>query len=317
MTDIKLNKRNQKAFRFPDELFGAALLLPLLVWILAIMGYPLIATVWLSLTNQTVPASPAVFIGIENYKRILSEPDFLNALKNSINWTIGNTIVQVLLGYTVALLLNYPLRRSRFAQTMSIMPWVIPTITMALTWRWMLDATNGVLGYILRSLHLVQQAPNLLGSLGTSMPTLIVLNSWRWFPFLVVIILAALQNIPQEEYDAATLDGASFIRQFFDISFPYLTPTLLVIGLLGTLLAFNVFDLIYLITRGGPVTSTTTLPILVYKTAFEANRMGIASAYAVLTFIVMALFAAIYIYGGGITRWFKYLFGREASQEHL
>lgn len=310
---VSTQQSSRRRGHVPDAVFGAVLLLPLLIWIIVTIGYPLLATIWLSLCNQTVAASAAEFIGLANYQRILAEPVFHTALKNSLVWTIGNAILQMVLGYTAALLLNYPLRRSRIAQTVSVLPWIIPTITMALTWRWMLNATNGVLGYVLRRLHLVRQPPNLLGSLGSSMPTMVFLNSWRWFPFLAVIVLAALQNIPQEEYDAATLDGASFLRQFFDISFPYLTPTLMVIGLLGTLLSFSTFDIIYLVTRGGPVTATTTLPILVYKTAFEAYRMSSAAAYAVLMFLVLALFAALFLYGGRFFGWLGKMLRRAQS----
>jgi multiple sugar transport system permease protein len=299
----RLLGRGRGTVTVSDSIFGMVLLLPLVIWTLAVVGYPFLATIWMSFRNQTVPASPSEFVGLVNYVNLLADEPVRTALGNSVVWTLGNAVVQVVLGYTAALLLNYPLRRSRFAQTVVVIPWIIPTIAMALTWRWMLDATSGVVGYALRGLGIVEQAPNLLGSLGTAMPTLIFLNSWRWFPFLAVVILAALQNIPQEEYDAAAMDGASFLRQFFDISFPHLTPTLMVVGLLGTLLAFNTFDIIYMITRGGPVTATTTLPVLVYKTAFESYRMSKASTYAVVTILVMVLFAGLFLYGGRIVGW--------------
>jgi len=289
-------------YRVPDRVLGYMLLLPLIIWIFMVVAYPLGATIWLSFTNQTVAASEANFIGLANYKRLIFEPAFHTALKNSAIWTFGNAIVQIILGYTVALLLNYPLRRSRFVEPVILLPWIIPTVTMALMWRWMFDASSGVINYILKEFQLIQQPLNLLGSLEGPMPTLILINSWRWFPFLAVLILAALQNIPQEEYDAATLDGASFLQQFTDISLPYLLPTLVVVGLLGTLWSFNIFDVIYIITRGGPVDVTTTLPVLIYRTAFEAYRMGSAATYAVLMFAILAVFAILFLYGGQIVK---------------
>ena len=279
--------------RVPNSTFGLLLLAPVLIWVAAVIVYPTAYVVWLSFQNATVIGAPTASVGLRNYQTVLREPLFWNALRNSIVWTASNAFLQTLLGFTTALLLNYPLRRYKIAQPIVIMPWIVPTVVMAVMWQFLLSASYGVVNNLLVQLDLLQRPINFLGDPRISFPLVVVLNSWRWFPFFTVIVLAALQNIPQDEYNAATLEGASFLLQFRRITMPYLAPTLGVMLLVGNILSFGVFDVIYLMTNGGPMNITMTLPVYIYKRTFEGYRMSEAATIASLTFVFLAGFSAV------------------------
>jgi len=282
----------------PDSVFGLLLLLPIVIWVVSMILYPTGYVLWLSVQNATVLGAPMNFVGFKNYGSVLKEPLFRLALKNSVIWTVSNAFLQTILGFAAALLLNYPLRRVKIAQPLMIMPWVVPTIVMAIIWKFLLSASYGVVNNLLIQLDLMSRPINFLGSPDIAMPLVVFLNSWRWFPFFTVIVLAALQNIPQDEYDAATMEGASLLDQFRNITMPYLAPTLSVMLLVGNIFSFGIFDVIYLITNGGPMNLTTTLPVLIYKRSFEGYRMSEAATIASLTFGVLLFFAIVVLFGG-------------------
>jgi multiple sugar transport system permease protein len=154
----------------------------------------------------------------------------------------------------------------RIARVWVILSWIVPTVVVVIIWRWLLSASGGIVNYTLVSLGLVSKPVGFFSSGQTAFESVILINSWRWFPFNAVILLAALQRIPQELYEAASVDGASILRKFRHITLPGLSQVLFVMGLVGTLMSFNVFDVIWLLTGGGPSQATTTLPVLIYDT---------------------------------------------------
>jgi multiple sugar transport system permease protein len=286
-----------KRFTLSDKWFGLLLILPITVWVAVVYLFPVLYGFWLSFQNATVLGAPSKFIGVENYITLLRDPAFGQSFRLSLVWVFGNALVQTIAGLTVALLLNYPLRQSRVLQPIVIMSWVVPAAISALIWKWLLSSSYGVINNLLIQWGVLAKPIVFLGKPDLTMPTLILVNSWRWFPFFAVILLAALQNIPREEYDAAAMEGASSIQQFRYITQPYLAPTLFVVGLVGTILSFNIFDVIYLMTNGGPMGLTTTLPVLVYKRAFEAYQMGQAATVGVYMFLITFVFALLLLYG--------------------
>ncbi|MEB3100971.1 ABC transporter permease [Ferviditalea candida] len=301
--------------------FGFLTSVPILILVLGLLIYPMYVVIRLSFTNQKIVGSSYHFIGFENYRSFLTDPLFHTAVVNSLIWVIGNTIVQTLLGFMMALLLFYPLRKYKFALTLSIIPWIVPTAVMALIWRWMLDATNGVIGRIPVWLGLSDQATNLLGTPDSSMYTLILVNSWRWFPFIGIMIYAALQNIPRDVFEAANVEGASAWDEFRYIILPSISKILFGMGLLGLLFSFNVYDVIALVTpKGGAVDGTTTLPVLIQRFAFEyysMSKAATASIYMVLLLIAVIL---IYYLAPGIFRSILYpfrAFARSSMYERI
>lgn len=288
-----------------EKWFGFLVILPVTVWVILLLVFPLLYGFWLTFQNATVLGAPSKFIGVQNYLTILKDPAFGSSIRHSLFWVFGNAIVQTIAGLTAALLLNYPLRKYRVLQPIVIMSWVVPAAISALIWKWLLSSSYGVINNGLIQLGIISSPIVFLGRPNLTMPSVILVNSWRWFPFFAVILLAALQNIPREEYDAATMEGASSAQQFWHITRPYIAPTLVVVGLIGTILSFNIFDVIYLMTNGGPMGLTTTLPVLIYKRAFEAYQMSQAATIGAYMFLMTGGFALLIFYGGALIRLFR------------
>lgn len=296
--------------------FGFLTSVPILILVLGLFIYPMYEVIRLSFTNQKIVGSSYQYIGLENYRTFLTDSLFHTAVSNSLIWVFGNTVVQTFFGFMMALLLFYPLRKYKYALTLSIIPWIIPTAVMALIWRWMLDVTNGVIGSIPVWLGLSDLPVNFLGTPDSAMYTLILLNSWRWFPFIGIMIYAALQNIPKDVFEAANVEGASHWDEFRYIIIPSISKVLFVMGLLGLLFSFNVYDVIALVTpKGGAVDGTTTLPVLIQRYAFEYYSMSKAATASVYMVLLLIAVIMVYFSGAKVFQWFLYPFKSMADSD--
>ena len=268
---------------------------PLLLWLAATILYPLLAAIYLSVQDVKIIGAAGTFVGLENYANVLAAPTFWQGLGRSLAWVVGNAILQTLLAFPAALALRRRFIGRSLFRTWVILPWIVPTVVVVVIWRWMLNASSGIINYLLLSGGLIDDPVGFFGTTNTAFISVVAINSWRWFPFVTVILLAALLRIPQALYDAAAVDGATATQQFWHITLPSLQPVLFVLGLVGTLLSFNVFDIIWLITGGGPAAATTTLPVLIYDTAFKQYRLSQAAAMSVIVGGLLLLFAVIFI----------------------
>jgi multiple sugar transport system permease protein len=278
-----------------DAPLGILLVAPLLLWLTATIAYPLLEAVRLSLTSVGIIGTTADFVGLRNFRTLLGSGEFWRALGRSGIWVVGNAGLQTLLAFAAALILNQQIRGIRGARTWLVLSWIVPTVVVVIIWRWMLSGSIGVVSYVLQALGIVGQPVSFFGTRRAAFVSLIVINAWRWFPFLAVIILAGLQTIPREQYEAAAVDGASAWQRFWYITLPLLQPILFVMGLLGTLWSVNVFDVIWLFTKGGPSAATTTLPVFIYERAFARFALGEAAAASVLTAMILLLFSVLYL----------------------
>jgi multiple sugar transport system permease protein len=278
-----------------NTLMGYAFVLPLLLWLAATILYPLLMSINLSVQNIKFIGTPGEYVGLDNYERVLTSPYFRAALKNSAIWVVANAVVQTVLAFTAALILKQHFVGNRIARIWIILSWVVPTVVVVIIWRWLLSASGGIVNYSLQTLGIIDKPMGFFSTGDTAFISVILINSWRWFPFNAVILLAALQRIPAELYEAAAVDGANVLQKFRFITLPSLQPVLFVMGLIGTLLSFNVFDVIWLLTGGGPSRATTTLPVLIYDTAFKKYRLSQAAAMSVLTGLILLVFAALFI----------------------
>lgn len=269
--------------------------LPLLIWLAVTMGVPLVVAFQMSFFDIGVIGESGSFVGIKNYREVLTSGEFWDAVRRSLTWVVMNALVQTLAAFSAALLLRTRIRGTDLVRTWVIVPWVIPTVVVVVIWRWMLLSSGGIINYLLTVAHLTDQPVAFFGSGTAAFGSLVIINSWRWFPFLTVIILAGLLQIPQEHYEAAAVDGASGRQQLWYITLPGLQPVLFLLGLVGTLLSFNVFDIIWLMTAGGPGTSTETLPVLVYEVAFKRYEISQAAAMSVIMAILLMSFAIVFI----------------------
>ena len=205
----------------------------------------------------------------------------------TILWTVGTLTLQIVVGVAMALLLNLNFYFRSLARSLVLFPYFVSTVVAVLVWRWMFNDVYGILNRALIVSGISDMPLDWLGSMPNAMISVILVGAWKYFPFVVIAVLARLQTIPDELYEAARIDGAGAWARFWDVTLPQLREVLVVIVLLRTIWDFKEFDLIYLLTGGGPVTSTETLPLLVYKQAFGMNAMGRASTYAIGIMLVL------------------------------
>lgn len=276
-----------------SNLLGYGLIAPVIVIMTLAIGVPLVNAFWISLQNQRVIGGEADFVGIETYLLILQDPGFWSALQRSGVWVLVNLLVQTLLAFSTALLLQRKGWWARSARVWVMLPWVIPTISVVIIWQWLLNSNYGVIHWALREIGIDIGSP--FSDPGIALFSIILVNSWHWFPLATVVIYGALATVPEETIEAAKIDGANSWQIFYAVTLPIINPILFALGLVGSLWSFNVLDSIYLITEGGPVDATTTMPVYIYNTAFGAFRSSEAAAASVLTVVVLVAAALLFV----------------------
>ncbi|GAB3976863.1 sugar ABC transporter permease [Plantactinospora veratri] len=276
------------------HLLGYGLVAPLVLLMLGVIGYPLLNTVLLSLQDQGVVGSSSNFVGLDNYTEAFGDGAFWASIGRSGIWLAGNLLVQTLIAFGTALLIGRSGRWARASRTWVLIPWVIPTVAVAVIWQWLSNSNYGIVPKLAAAVG-IDGLGSPFGDSALAMPALILMNSWHWFPLGAVVIFGALRTIPGEIYEAARVDGADAWRIFWRITFPLLQPVLFALGLVGSLWSFNIVDSIYLVTKGGPADATTTAPIFIYNKAFNQFQASDAAAVSVITIILLAALAFFYI----------------------
>jgi multiple sugar transport system permease protein len=261
----------------------------------AVIVYPLVTAIYLSLFSIYTPTLQGHWVGLDNFRQMLGSGEFWTALRVTVVWTVGTLSLQIVFGVATALLLNQSIWLRSLARSLILFPYFVSTVVAVLIWRWMFNDVYGILNHALLAAGIIDMPLDWLGSMPNAMLSVILIGAWKYFPFVVIAVLARLQTIPPQLYEAATIDGAGAWARFWDVTLPQLRDVLVVITLLRTIWDFKEFDLIYLLTGGGPVTSTQTLPLLVYKQAFGLNAMGTASTYAIGMLIVLLAFMVLYL----------------------
>ncbi|MGP1395950.1 MAG: carbohydrate ABC transporter permease [Inquilinaceae bacterium] len=276
-------------------LLGAMLIAPTVLVFCAVIVYPLISAIYLSLFSIYTPTLQGSWVGFDNYAVLLATGEFWSSLRNNLIWTAGTLFLQIVFGVGMALLLHQNLWFRSLARSLVLFPYFVSTVVAVLVWRWLFNDLYGILNHLIVAAGLSDMPVDWLGTMPNAMLSVIFVGAWKYFPFVVIATLARLQTIPEQLYEAARIDGAGPISRFIDITLPQLRDVLVVIVMLRAIWDFKEFDLIYLLTGGGPVISTQTLPLLVYKEAFALNQMGMASAYAVVMMAIMLVFMIAYI----------------------
>ncbi len=279
-------------------LLGALLIAPTVLIFCAVIVYPLVSAIYLSLFSIYTPTLKGRWVGLGNYAELLASGEFWNALGVNLIWTAGTLVLQLVAGVALALLLHQNIVFRSLARSLILFPYFMSTVVAVLVWRWLFNDLYGILNHAMMWTGLLSMPLDWLGRMPNAMISVILVGAWKYFPFVVISVLARLQTIPDHLYEAATMDGAGRWARFTDITLPQLREVLFIVVLLRAIWDFKEFDLIYLMTGGGPVTSTMTLPLLVYKQAFALNEMGGASAVAVLMMIVMLGFMVLYFRTG-------------------
>jgi multiple sugar transport system permease protein len=302
MTDSQLSLRAASARKSSlslerrYSLLGLLLIAPTVLVLSAVIVYPLFFAIYLSLSSIYTPTLQGSWVGLTNYIEVLGGGTFWFALLVTLIWTAGTLTLQIVFGVAMAIILNQNIFLRSLARSLVLFPYFISTVVAVLAWRWIFNDLYGILSYILIKIGIIDMPLYLLGSMPNAMVSVIAVGAWKFFPFVVIAVLARLQTIPEQLYEAATMDGAGPIGRFFDITLPQLRDVLTIVILLRTIWDFKEFDLIFLLTGGGPLNNTRTLPLIVYQEAFGLNRMGMAATYAVAMMLIMLVFMLIYLH---------------------
>ena len=276
-------------------LLGAILIAPTVLIFCAVIVYPLVSAIYLSLFQVFTPTLEGSWVGLSNYRELLGKEEFWTSLLNNIIWTVGTLTLQIIFGVAMALILHQNMWFRSLARSLILFPYFVSTVVAVLVWKWLFNDLYGIMNHLLIVSGLTDFPIDYLGTMPNAMISVILVGAWKYFPFVVIAVLARLQTIPDALYEAARIDGAGPISRFFDVTVPQLREVLVVIIMLRAIWDFKEFDMIYLLTGGGPITSTQTLPLLVYKEAFKLNQMGMASTYAVAMMAIMLVFMILYI----------------------
>ncbi|WEV63911.1 sugar ABC transporter permease [Bifidobacterium sp. ESL0732] len=272
---------------------GIAFITPTTLVLFALVLYPFLYGIYVSFFKTNL-INKWTFVGLSNYKQMLSGSDFWKTLLLTLVFTVGVVVGHFALGFLFANILNKKFRGRTLFRVLLLLPWLLPEVVAANVFKWILHPTNGVLNYWMVKLHLLSKPISWLGNPKTAMAVVIFICIWKGFPLVMLQILAGLQTIPAELQEAARVDGANDRQVFWKITLPALKPTLIVALVLDTIWWFKHVTIIWLLTQGGPGTSTTTIAVDIYKQAFQYFHFGPASALAVIVFAICLVINYVY-----------------------
>jgi multiple sugar transport system permease protein len=263
------------------------LLLPGLLMLAAFIGWPFITSLWLSVTDQSVSTSVVRFVGLENFTGALKSQIFQQTVRNTFVYTGVTVVFKLAFGIGLAVLMNQSFRLKNLARAALLLPWIVPTALSAIAWLWLFDATFSVFNWAIVRSGIADRGINWLGEGAWAMTSIIIANIWRGTPFFAISILAGLQTVDRELLDAASVDGASPWQRFWRITIPLIRPVILIVLLFSTVQTISDFQLVYVLTRGGPANSTHLLGTLAYDVAVRAGQLSQGAAISLYMFPVL------------------------------
>jgi multiple sugar transport system permease protein len=270
-------------------LLAYVLLLPALLILIAFIGWPFVLSLWLAVTDQSVSTSVVRFIGLDNFTDELRSQIFLQTARNTFVYTSVTVVFKLVFGIGLAVLMNQSFRLKNIARAALLLPWIVPTALSAIAWLWLFDATFSVFNWVIVRSGIADRGINWLGEGGWAMSAIIIANIWRGTPFFAISILAGLQTVDRELLDAAAVDGASTWQRFWRITIPLIRPVLLIVLLFSTVWTISDFQLVYVLTRGGPANSTHLFGTLAYDVAVRAGQLSEGAAISLYMFPVLII----------------------------
>lgn len=271
-----------------DTRFAYAVSAPMFVYLLIVLFLPVCWGLYISFTDKMI-GGEAHFTGLSNYVKLLQNTGFHNAILNTVVYTFFSIIGKLVFGLMMALILNFEFKGRNLARALMIIPWTLPNIVAVLNWRWIFSDTGGVANFLLEKLGLIDSSLIWLGDSTLAMIAVLVANIWRGTPFFGISILARLQTIPKDYYEAAELDGAGTFRKFLYITLPSIMDVTLLTMLVSTIWTINEFESVWLLTGGGPSGATEVIGVFSYRTAMTNMQLGQAVAVSVLAMPVLLL----------------------------
>jgi trehalose/maltose transport system permease protein len=293
--------KTRKAWTGPESAIGRArerlawmLVAPCILIVLVVAVYPLFETFRLSFTNKRLASTREVrYIGFDNYRRLFNDQIFIDSIRHTVEFTVVSVTFEMVFGMAIALVINSNFRGRGVVRSSMLIPWAIPTVVSATMWLWMYHGIYGIINdFLVNRIHLLDHKVEWLSESRTALPAIIAVDIWKTTPFMALLLLAGLQIIPNDVYEAATVDGASPWKQFWQITLPLVKPALVVALIFRTLDAFRVFDIIYVMKKGSP--ETMSIAVYAQQTLISIGRIGLGSAAAVIIFLCIAVFVLIY-----------------------
>ena len=283
-----------KSRHIKAQITSFCFILPALTVLALLLLYPVITSVYYSFTSKHLIKTGYEFVFLKNYIAVLTDGDFWKSFLTNIKWTVTSLFFQILVGFFAALALERIGKGKSFFRTVLIIPWAFPSIVIALSWKWILNGVSGFLPNILVKLGICDTIPQFLSSSDLVFPVLVMINVWFGAPLIMVNVLSALQTVPRDQYEAAQVDGASPLQSFLHITLPHIRIVMGLLIVLRTIWIFNSFDMIYLITGGGPAGLPQTVPIYAYNIGWGLKLLGRSSAVTVLLLIFLLMVCALY-----------------------
>lgn len=276
--------------------FGLGMLSPTVVILLIMTAYPLFFTLVYSFTDYNLLRNlkkGSHFIALQNYTKLLSDPYFQQSILNTVKFTILAVIFGMFIGLVMALFVNSLKRGQKTMRTLLLLPYLLPTVTVALSWRMMLSPNYGIVNQVLQALHL--PVYNWFSDIHTAFGMLVLIDVWQSAPFVFLLLYAALQSVPQSQYEAARIDGANRFKILFYVTLPNIKNSLALCALLRTIDSFRLFDKVNLLTGGGPANSTSTITQYLYNYGIKSLDFGFGSAGAIVMTVLVLLLSSVYI----------------------
>ena len=283
-----------RGLRLSEPATGLLLILPAVVLLCALTLYPVIYGAWISTFNKHSFFPEQSFVGLRNYAYVLSDPEFWNSVRLGAIYALSSIVLQIVLGVGAALVVNEAFPGRNIVRAILIFPYVIPTVVAVILWKWLLNSQFGLVNYLLEDAGVIAEPISWMGK-DWIMVSLILVTVWQFFPFVVLAVLARLQSIPNELYEAAAMDGANVVQRFVHVTLPQLRAVLFIVILLRSIWMFTKFDTPWLMILGGAAeTYIRTLPVYTYQRTFAYYEAGIGAAMAMLMFLMLATLTAFY-----------------------
>lgn len=284
-------------YRFWDMTSNYLFLAPALIFLFVFMIYPIIYNLNLSLKDVTLNNLQGVqnYVGFSNYAKVLKESAFTTSLVNSILFTGLSILFQFMIGFGLALFFNYKFPARNLYRSMMLVAWIIPSVISGSLFKWMFAGEHGIINYFLETIGIINKPIAWLTDVNYALASTILSNIWLGIPFNMLILLAGLQSLPGEVFEAVKIDGANAFQRFYYITLPMLKPTIYILLMLGIIYTFKVFDLILVMTNGGPVNASSVLPFYAYKLAFVMYNFSEAATVAGLMLVVIVVIAIGYL----------------------
>jgi multiple sugar transport system permease protein len=293
---VKIGIKRFFDFERSNARLVAVLITPTLLLVIGVVAYPLVYSFVMSFGNvEFANIKDYNFVGFFQYIKTFTNPDFINSIQVSAKFVFFTVLTKLVLGTLIAVMLKERFIGRSITRALIIIPWATPSVVVGLMWKWMLHSKVGVINFILERLGIIKEYIPFLSERTFAMPFVIVADVWQGTPFFVIIILAGLQAIPEDLYEAANMDGAGGVRSFFSITLPLIKFPMFISTILGTILAINAFDLFFVLTKGGPGNVTTNATLFDWNNAFKFYHLSYASAISYVILLISMLITIVYV----------------------